>query len=371
MSQFSAFDHHMMQLALKLAEKGQMTTYPNPNVGCVITQGDQIVGQGFHRRAGEPHAEVYALREADELAKGSTVYVTLEPCSHHGRTPPCADALIKAGVQRVVCAMEDPNPQVAGRGIRRLQAAGIQVEVGLLAEQAAVLNCAFIKKMSLDKPFVQLKMASSLDGRTALANGQSQWITGEQARQDVQVFRAKAGAVLSTATTVIADNAALNVRWHQLPRAIQETYLETDLRQPTRVILDRKGQLTPDLRLFQSAGDILILTQNPDFQIDLPQVRIIHVSKQAARFELAQVLEILNDEGIYHLWVEAGATLATSFLEQQLVDELILYQAPTFMGSDARPLSEFHGISTMAELKRLRITKVCQLGDDIRLNLMC
>ncbi|EKO5201341.1 bifunctional diaminohydroxyphosphoribosylaminopyrimidine deaminase/5-amino-6-(5-phosphoribosylamino)uracil reductase RibD, partial [Vibrio vulnificus] len=254
MSEFTAIDRQMMLRAIALAKRGLYTTAPNPNVGCVLLRDGEIVGEGFHFRAGEPHAEVHAMRMAGDKAKGATAYVTLEPCSHYGRTPPCAEGLINAGVSRVVCAMEDPNPQVAGRGFAMLREAGIEVLVGLLQAEAEALNPAFIKRMKTGMPFVQLKMAASLDGQTALANGNSQWITSPQARRDVQRFRAQSGAILSTSKTVIADNASLNVRWSELPSSVQHALPQEQLRQPTRVVLDRQAELSPELKLYQTEG---------------------------------------------------------------------------------------------------------------------
>ncbi|ELR8762071.1 bifunctional diaminohydroxyphosphoribosylaminopyrimidine deaminase/5-amino-6-(5-phosphoribosylamino)uracil reductase RibD, partial [Vibrio vulnificus] len=301
MSEFTAIDRQMMLRAIALAKRGLYTTAPNPNVGCVLLRDGEIVGEGFHFRAGEPHAEVHAMRMAGDKAKGATAYVTLEPCSHYGRTPPCAEGLINAGVSRVVCAMEDPNPQVAGRGFAMLREAGIEVSVGLLQAEAEALNPAFIKRMKTGMPFVQLKMAASLDGQTALANGNSQWITSPQARRDVQRFRAQSGAILSTSKTVIADNASLNVRWSELPSSVQRALPQEQLRQPTRVVLDRQAELSPELKLYQTAGERLIVGPKGDLpapldeqgQIDLPQL----------------FAQLSQTQFIHHLWVEAGATL--------------------------------------------------------------
>ena len=302
MSQFSAQDFQMMSRAIELAKGGIYTTAPNPNVGCVITRDGEVVGEGFHFRAGEPHAEVHALRMAGEKAQGATAYVTLEPCSHYGRTPPCAEGLIKAKVAKVICAMQDPNPQVAGRGIKMLRDAGIDVEVGLLEADALALNPAFIKRMKTGMPFVQLKMAASLDGQTALANGESKWITSPQARQDVQKFRAQAGAIFSASQTVIPDNASLNVRWNDLPSSVQALYPESELRQPQRVILDRRAKLTPDLKLFQSQPQPLIVALDGDIA---PQLN----SNQ--RIDLKPLLHTLaNEHNLNHLWVGSGSNVS-------------------------------------------------------------
>ncbi|NVJ57244.1 MAG: bifunctional diaminohydroxyphosphoribosylaminopyrimidine deaminase/5-amino-6-(5-phosphoribosylamino)uracil reductase RibD [Vibrionaceae bacterium] len=359
MSQFSPLDFQMMSRAIQLAKGGIYTTPPNPNVGCVITRDGEIVGEGFHFKAGEPHAEVHALRMAGEKAEGATAYVTLEPCSHYGRTPPCAEGLINAKVAKVICAMQDPNPQVAGRGIQMLRDAGIDVQVGLLEADAYALNPAFIKRMKTGMPFVQLKMAASLDGQTALANGQSQWITSPQARQDVQKYRAQSGAILSTSKTVIDDNASLNVRWDDLPQSVQANYLQQDLRQPVRVILDRQQQLTPELKLFQSTGATLIVSGQGDIAPSLDSEQRIDLK--------ATFAQLASHHNVNHLWVEAGATLASSLIHADLVDELILYLAPKIMGSDGRGLLGALGLESMAEVIELDIQDVRQVGKDIRI----
>ncbi|GAB7218256.1 bifunctional diaminohydroxyphosphoribosylaminopyrimidine deaminase/5-amino-6-(5-phosphoribosylamino)uracil reductase RibD [Vibrio comitans] len=351
---FSVFDHQMMAKAIKLAEKGRFTTHPNPNVGCVITQGEDIVGHGYHIRAGGPHAEVHALRMAGDKAKGATAYVTLEPCSHYGRTPPCAEGLIKAGVSRVVCAMQDPNPQVSGNGITMLKEAGIEVQVGLLESEAERINRPFLKKMRSGLPWVQLKMAASLDGKTALSNGQSQWITSSQARADVQLYRAQSGAILSSSKTVIDDNASLNVRFSELSEDIQSLYPEGEVRQPLRVILDRQQNLTPELRLFNTEGQVLVISEQENSQekyIDLPEL----------------LAKLAREHNINHIWVEAGATLAASFIEQQLVDELVVYLAPKIMGTDGRGLVNLLGLTHMDQTIDLNIEQLTQVGPDIKL----
>lgn len=363
-SLFSSFDHQMMTRAIQLAKRGEFTTAPNPNVGCVITQGETIVGQGFHYRAGEPHAEVHALQAAKGKNQGATVYVTLEPCSHFGRTPPCALALVEAKVAKVICAMQDPNPQVAGRGIAILRDAGIEVEVGLLEQDAQALNPAFIKVMQSGKPYVQLKLAASLDGRTALKNGESKWITSKPARRDVQQFRARAGAILSTSKTVIDDNASLNVRWNELPESIKQNYSESQLRQPSRVILDRQNQLssklTQTLALFQTQGEILRVANSDTADISVPL-------DEHGQLALPNLLKQLASQQINHIWVEAGASLAASFIKQNLVDELIIYLAPKLMGADARGLVNLLGLESMEQAIDLEITDVRMVGPDIRL----
>ncbi|RTZ16098.1 bifunctional diaminohydroxyphosphoribosylaminopyrimidine deaminase/5-amino-6-(5-phosphoribosylamino)uracil reductase RibD [Vibrio aquaticus] len=359
MPQFTPQDYSMMSRAIELAKGGIYTTAPNPNVGCVITLNGEVVGEGFHYRAGEPHAEVHAMRMAGDKTVGATAYVTLEPCSHYGRTPPCAEGLIKAKVAKVICAMEDPNPQVAGRGIKMLRDAGIEVEVGLLEQDAEALNPAFIKRMKTGMPFVQLKMAASLDGQTALDNGQSQWITSPQARQDVQAFRAQSNAILSTSKTVIDDNASLNVRWNDLPSSLKQSYQESSLRQPIRVILDRQNQLTPELKLFQTEGERILVSHSGD---------VTPIENDQQQIDLNQTFAALvKEHNINHLWVEAGATLASSLIKDNLVDELILYFAPKIMGSDSRGLFGALGLESMADVIDLDIKDVRQVGPDIRI----
>ncbi|MDN3680046.1 bifunctional diaminohydroxyphosphoribosylaminopyrimidine deaminase/5-amino-6-(5-phosphoribosylamino)uracil reductase RibD [Vibrio tapetis subsp. quintayensis] len=356
---FTPFDFKMMSRALLLAKRGIYTTAPNPNVGCVITRNETIVGEGFHMRAGEPHAEVHALRQAQEQAKGATAYVTLEPCSHYGRTPPCAKGLIEAGVTKVICAMQDPNPQVAGRGIQMLRDAGIEVQVGLLEQDAIDLNRGFIKRMSAGTPFVQLKLAASLDGQTALHNGVSQWITSAQARQDVQQYRAQAGAILSTSKTVIDDNASLNVRWSDLPQSVQANYAEADTRQPLRAILDRQNQLTSELKLFNTDGEVVTIAETGDLSVALNGD-----GKLCIRSAIEQLAEQHN---VNHIWVEAGATLAASMIKENLVDELIVYLAPKLMGSDGRGLIHLLGIEEMSKAIDLNISDLRMVGKDIRI----
>lgn len=359
MSLFTPLDYQMMSRAIELAKGGIYTTAPNPNVGCVITRNGEIVGEGFHYRAGEPHAEVHAMRMAGEKTVGSTAYVTLEPCSHYGRTPPCAEGLIKAKVAKVICAMVDPNPQVAGRGIKMLRDAGIEVQIGLLEQDALALNPAFIKKMKTGMPFVQLKMAASIDGQTALANGESQWITSACARQDVQKYRALSGVILSTSQTVIEDNASLNVRWDDLPKSLQSRYPQSELRQPVRVILDRQNRLTPELKLFETDGERLVVSGSGDIEPQLNDENQIDL--QSTLKTLAQT------HGVNHIWVEAGATLASSLLKEGLVDELIVYLAPKIMGSDGRGLLGALGLESMTDVIDLEFKDVRQVGKDIRI----
>lgn len=330
---FSPTDILMMQNALALARLGRFSTSPNPRVGCVIAHGSQIVGQGFHVKAGEPHAEVHALRQAGEMAKGATAYVTLEPCSHYGRTPPCAKALIESGVHRVVAAMTDPNPLVAGKGLAMLEAAGIQTESGLLETEARALNRGFLSRIERGRPFVRLKCAASLDGKTALSNGNSQWITDTAARKDVQALRAESCAILTGIGTVLADNPRLNVR--TLPT----------VRQPIRIVLDSHLQTPLDCYLVSDGhSPTIIVTLVKDENRLQPYLTHKHIefitpSKQAnGQIDLPDLLAILAKKGIGELMVEAGATLATAFMQADLVDEIVLYQAPKILGNPGRNL---------------------------------
>ncbi|MDO5059262.1 MAG: bifunctional diaminohydroxyphosphoribosylaminopyrimidine deaminase/5-amino-6-(5-phosphoribosylamino)uracil reductase RibD [Neisseria sp.] len=329
---FSDFDTQMMQTALTLANEGRFSTSPNPRVGCIITRGTQIVGQGFHIRAGLPHAEVYALEQAGELARGATVYVTLEPCSHHGRTPPCAAALIAAGVSRVVAAMEDPNPLVAGRGLQMLREAGIEVQSGLLEHEARALNRGFLSRIERGRPFVRIKSATSLDGKTALSDGRSQWISDEAARADVQKLRAESCAVLTGIGTVLADNPRLNVRAFDT------------LRQPARVVLDTHLQIPEHSNLLADTSAPLMIATLSENEgrlktlAERPHVKILRPSARNGRIDLADLLRLLADEGIGEVLVEAGAVLAGAFLAEGLADEIVLYQAPKILGGSARSL---------------------------------
>lgn len=372
---FTDIDKKHMQRAIELAERGRFTTSPNPNVGCVIVNDDVVVGEGFHQKAGLAHAEVNALAMAKSNATDATCYVTLEPCSHFGRTPPCAMALVKAGVKRVVVAMVDPNPQVAGRGIAILEEAGIYVEVGLLTEQAEALNRGFITRMQLKRPRVTVKMAASLDGKTALKNGLSQWITGADSRADVQYYRAHQSAILTGSGTVIADDPSLNVRYQELknsPAFDSELVNEKTLRQPIRVILDSRNKLSLKEKLFDLPGKVLLvslvsrdLSLFQDCVADVEQ--IICVADENDFIDLNVLMQKLNEYEINDLWVEAGATLAGSFFENNLVDEFILYQATKLMGDQSRNLVNLPNFSTMNDIINLKLQSVTQIGDDIRL----
>lgn len=324
---FSSTDVSMMRQALDLADLGRFSTSPNPRVGCVIAHGSQIVGQGFHVKAGEPHAEVHALRQAGEMAQGATAFVTLEPCSHYGRTPPCAKTLIQAGVSRVVAAMRDPNPLVAGKGLALLEAAGIKTECELLENKARELNRGFLSRIERRRPFVRLKCAVSLDGKTALSDGNSFWITGEQARADVQTLRAESCAVLTGIGTVLADNPWLNVRAF------------ATLRQPARIVLDSRLRLPPYSHLVtdgQSPTYIATLEHDEDKlrpYREHAHIRILMPSETAdGKIDLHHLMRLLADEGFGEIMVEAGSELTSAFLAENLADEIVLYRSPKILG---------------------------------------
>lgn len=353
-------DQVWMQKAIELAKLGQYSTRPNPNVGCVIVKDGQLIGQGFHPKAGQPHAEVFAMREAGDLARGATAYVTLEPCAHFGRTPPCAKGLVEAGVAKVVVACADPNPLVAGKGIQILKDAGIDVVTDVCTAQAEMQNKGFLKAMATGMPYVRLKVASSLDGRTAMASGESKWITGAESRQDVQHWRAISGAVITGIETILADDPLLNVR------ALYDVDLNPinieNIVQPKRIILDRQGRLPLTANILKQPDSVMVMGP---FRQELAELSVVQLEVQS----LNDLLRTLTDFQIYDVLVEAGATLSTAFLQEHLVDELISYVAPTFLGQSARAMfnAEF---DSMAQQLRFKLQDVHQFGDDIRLRLL-
>ncbi|MFZ6047598.1 bifunctional diaminohydroxyphosphoribosylaminopyrimidine deaminase/5-amino-6-(5-phosphoribosylamino)uracil reductase RibD [Pseudomonas sp. CR3202] len=352
-------DQAHMARALELARKGIYSTHPNPRVGCVIVRDGQVVGEGWHVRAGEPHAEVHALRQAGELARGATAYVTLEPCSHHGRTPPCADALVAAGVGRVVAAMQDPNPQVAGRGLKRLADAGIAVQSGVLEAEARALNEGFIKRMEQGLPFVRVKLAMSLDGRTAMASGESQWITGPAARSAVQRLRARASVVLTGADTVLTDAARLTVRADELGLDPELTALAVS-RPPLRVLVDGRLRVPPSAPFFQ-AGPALVATATAS--APYPGHESLALPGADGHVDLRLLLQELAARGANEVLVEAGPRLAGAFARAGLVDEYRIFIAAKFLGSSARPLLDWP-LARMAEAPELKIVDMRAVGDD-------
>ncbi len=361
---FTPNDQRYMARALQLARRGLYTTQPNPRVGCVIVREGQVVGEGWHERAGEPHAEVHALRMAGEAARGADVYVTLEPCSHYGRTPPCADALVQAGVARVIAAMVDPNPLVAGNGLQRLQQAGIATAAGLLESEARALNPGFISRMERQRPYIRVKMAMSLDGRTAMESGESVWITGEAARRDVQFLRAQAGAILSGIGTVLADDPALNVRL-----SADELGITGEVRQPIRVVLDSALQFPLTAALLKLPGEILLYTCSDNLaKIALLEQAGVNVRRfSGEQLALPDVMTALAEDGITEVHVEAGATLSGALVEQGFADELVIYLAPHLMGSSARALFNLPHIARMQERIPVEIRDIRAVGQDWRM----
>ena len=354
---FSTADHAHMAHALQLAARGLYTTSPNPRVGCVIVRDGRIVGEGWHERAGTPHAEIHALKAAADAARGATVYVTLEPCSHHGRTPPCAEALVNAGVARVVAAMTDPNPLVAGGGISMLTLAGIQAEVGLMEAEARALNPGFVSRMTRKRPWVRLKTAATLDGKTALANGASQWITGEAARADVQRLRARACAILTGSGTVLADNPRMNVRDFDIGR------------QPLRVVVDSTLRTPGDAAILPA----LVACHHADPAIrralERAGAEVVELPGAHGRVDLPALLTLLAQRGVNELHVEAGAALNGALLADRLVDEWVAYVAPMAAGDDARGLFAHPALTSLDDAARFRLADVRQIGGDLRLTL--
>ncbi|UHQ22602.1 bifunctional diaminohydroxyphosphoribosylaminopyrimidine deaminase/5-amino-6-(5-phosphoribosylamino)uracil reductase RibD [Lysobacter sp. 5GHs7-4] len=356
-TEFSTTDHAHMARALRLAELGAYTTKPNPMVGCVIAHGDEAVGEGWHQRAGEPHAEVHALNAAGERARGATAYVTLEPCAHTGRTGPCSQALIAAGVTRVVAAMRDPFPQVDGAGFAQLQAAGVAVSSGLMEAQARTLNRGFLSRIERGRPWLRVKLATSIDGRSALASGESKWISGEASRLDVQRWRARAGAIVTGAGTVLADDPSLTVRLGD----------DTAFVAPLRVVLDPGLATVARGRVREGDAPTLYLhapDAKPPRELSAQHAA---VAVREGRFDLPAVLKLLADRGVNEIQLEAGATLAGAFLAEGLVDEVLLYVAPVLLGANARPLFDGLQIEAMTQKLRLNIVESRRIGDDVRL----
>ena len=356
-----------MAQAIRLARQGVYSTHPNPNVGCVIVAQGNVVGCGWHQQAGGAHAEIHALREAGEKACNADVYLTLEPCSHHGRTPPCADALVDAGVRRVVVAMQDPNPLVAGQGLGRLRQAGIAVETGLMETQARATNPGFVSRMQRGRPWVTIKLASSLDGRTAMASGESKWISGDAARRDVQRLRARSSAIVTGIGTVIADDPSMNVRLD----ALQLNGVEP-VRQPLRVVMDTSLRMPVQAKMLSLPGHTLLLTaaQDEDRRLALQRAgaEVVAIDAEQGRLQPEAVLKLLADREINEVLLECGPTLAGAFLAAKLVDELVLYVAPHLMGDSARGLFHLPGLRQMRDRIALEWLDVRQVGDALRVN---
>jgi diaminohydroxyphosphoribosylaminopyrimidine deaminase/5-amino-6-(5-phosphoribosylamino)uracil reductase len=360
-------DHEFMARALRLARRGLYTTDPNPRVGCVLTRDGKVVGEGWHRHAGEPHAEILALRAAGDLARGADCYVTLEPCNHQGRTPPCTQALIKAGVGRVVAAMQDPNPLVSGQGLRTLEEAGIPVRCGVLEAQAKALNPGFIKRMVEGRPLVRCKLAMSLDGRTAMASGESRWISGEAARRDVQRLRARSSAILTGIGTVLADDPSMTVR-----RAQIRDYPEESIRQPLRVVVDPHLSIPAEARILHRDGNSMVATAYDDPELieslSSDRVEVVRLPGGLDQVDLQALLSCLAEREINEVLLETGATLSGAMLRAGLIDELVVYMAPSLMGDAARGLFHLPGLDEMAQRVRLKIDDIRAVGEDWRIS---
>ena len=361
MSDFTPFDESAMRRALELAARGLYGTHPNPRVGAVLARDNEIVGEGWHERPGEAHAEPNAIRAAGERARGASAYVSLEPCSHHGRTPPCVDALLAAGVRRVVYAIGDPDPRVNGRGERLLRDAGVTVEAGLLAHEAEAINAGFLMRNRRGRPFIRLKSAASLDGATALANGASQWITSEEARADVQHWRAQSSAVLTSAATVLADDPRLDVR------------IDTP-RQPLRVVLDRRRQVGRKARILGPPGEVLLFaaakpggTAKADEHFGAARITRVRVLR--GHLDLARVFATLGELAINEVLVESGPRLAGALFAAGLVDEWLLYLAPKLLGRGAKPLADLPRLTKLAAARQFDILDTQAVGPDLRLRL--
>ncbi|WP_071969116.1 bifunctional diaminohydroxyphosphoribosylaminopyrimidine deaminase/5-amino-6-(5-phosphoribosylamino)uracil reductase RibD [Alteromonas mediterranea] len=360
-------DYYWMAKAIQLAKKGRFTTSPNPRVGCVIVDEDsQLLGQGYHIQAGTPHAEVHALRQAaharSEGAKGATAYVTLEPCSHFGRTPPCAKALVEAQVARVVIAMTDPNPNVCGNGISMLQEAGIEVVSEVMAAEAAALNPGFIKRMLTGKPFVRVKLGISVDGKIALQNGVSQWITTPEARRDVQHYRAQSCVVLTGSGTVKADNPSLLVREKE---AQFDDYPLEHVRQPARVVVDSKSTLSRDFALFNDGN--MTFTATSQAHPDTASQHYLQLDEKDGKLDLHTLMLALGDKQFNEVWVEAGPGLAGALLQEGLVDELICYQAPKLLGDKGVSMVNLPAFTALNQSISLSLIENRQVGNDIKL----
>jgi diaminohydroxyphosphoribosylaminopyrimidine deaminase/5-amino-6-(5-phosphoribosylamino)uracil reductase len=362
-----AGDFVFMARAIELARRGRFTTHPNPRVGCVLVRDGVVVGEGWHERAGEPHAEIHALHAAGERARGATAYVTLEPCSHHGRTPPCAEALVDAGVIRVVGAMEDPDPRVSGRGFARLREAGITVESGLMQRQAEALNQGFIMRHRAGRPFVRSKLAMTMDGRVATARGESRWITSPEARSDVQRLRAQSDAVMTGIGTVLADDPSLNVRAEDLVASGMPPDRAAALPQPLRIIVDARLRAPASARIFRPPGRVLVamaVAASPDIQSG--HIEAVRFAAGQGRVDLEALLGFLAERRINEVLLEAGPTLNGAMLSAGLIDELVLYMAPKLLGDSGRGLFTLPGLDRLDQAIGLQILDVRAVGKDWR-----
>jgi len=362
MADFTPDDHLYMTQALRLAEQGLYTTMPNPRVGCVMVKNGAVIGEGAHLKAGTPHAEVHALKQAGAGASGATAYVTLEPCSHYGLTPPCVEALIDAGVAKVVIAMQDPNPLVAGQGVTRLKESGVEVLSGLMQQQAEALNAGFITRMTKKQPWVRSKIAASLDGKTALSNGKSQWITGAAARADVQHWRARSCAMVTGIGTILSDNPSLTVRAHAIDR------------QPITVIVDSQLRIPLDAKALQNPDVMIAFATDPEHkaeQLAEMNVAVLRLPNHFGKVCLESLLTHLATIDVNEVMVEGGDGLNGALMALNLIDELIIYYAPKLMGSDSKGMFGLPTLTRMQDVVNLNVTDVRQFGDDIRVLAQC
>ncbi|HUR39806.1 MAG TPA: bifunctional diaminohydroxyphosphoribosylaminopyrimidine deaminase/5-amino-6-(5-phosphoribosylamino)uracil reductase RibD [Verrucomicrobiae bacterium] len=371
-----------MARALELGRRGLNTSTPNPSVGCVIVRDGEVVGEGFHAVAGQPHAEPLALQHAGDKARGAEMFLTLEPCSHHGRTPPCVDAVIAAGVRKVWAATQDPNPKVCGRGLAKLREAGIEVDVGLMQAEALALHRGFISRMTRGRPFTSLKLAMSLDGRTAMRSGESQWLTSTGARADVHRLRAQAGAVLTSVETVLADDPQLNVRDWRAPHpgplpasGEREKIRQSDIRQPDRIVLDTRLRSPVTAKVWAPGARRIALTARPQAEkadaLRDAGVEVVELPTSHERVDLGAAMAALGRLEVNEILVESGPRLAGALLQEGLVDELVVYMAPSLLGDEARPLAALPGLSQLEQRVRLRYTDVATIGPDIRITASC
>jgi diaminohydroxyphosphoribosylaminopyrimidine deaminase/5-amino-6-(5-phosphoribosylamino)uracil reductase len=359
-----AIDQRFMRRAIELAQRGLFSTDPNPRVGCVIVINDRIIAEGWHEKAGQNHAEIMAIENCQESLKGATCYVSLEPCSHFGQTSPCSDALIKAEVARVVVAMEDPNPQVSGNGISCLREAGITVDVGLMEEESADLNPGFIKRMKTGLPWVTCKVAMSIDGRTAMASGESQWITSEKSRQEIQLLRARSSAVITGSGTVIIDNPSMNVRADDFPNSYQQ---DAKIVQPWRVIMDSNLSVSRSSKIFTLEGRVIwMTTKEIDESLNTEQLIRLQISADdEGKVRPDLVLKWLGEQGCNEVMIEAGSNLSGAFINADLVDRLVVYMAPKVLGDDARGLLHLPGLEKLSDAKQFQLLNARILGSDL------
>jgi len=359
-----SIDRDFMSRAIELAQRGLFSTDPNPRVGCVIVKNDEIIAEGWHEKAGQQHAEIMALKNAKQSVKGATCYVTLEPCSHHGKTSPCSDALIDAGISRVVMAMEDPNPQVSGSGFKRMKNAGINVSCGLMEIQSRELNPGFIKRMQTGLPWVTCKLAMSIDGRTAMASGESQWITCGQSRQDIQLLRARSSAIITGSSTVKIDNPSMNARKDQFPVDYIHEY---EVLQPWRVIMDSNLSVDPDAKIFKLPGNVIwVTTEAVDDSKNTDRLTMLQLPPdEKGKVPADLLLKWLADKGCNEIMIEAGAKLSGAFINADLVDRLVIYMAPKILGDEARGLLQLPGLEKLSAAKHFKFLDVRTTGSDV------